>query len=218
MGLCLCLLVLRMKFNLNRKIVPVVTITDVREALPLAEALLAGGLDVLEILFRTPAAEPAVRSIAKEFPSIQLGAGTLLESRQLIQAQDAGAVFGVAPGLNRMIVEAANQIGLPFVPGTITPSEVENAISLGCKLLKFFPANLAGGIPMLQALSGPYSHTGAKFVVLGGVTPQNMCEYLHLPIVAAVGGSWIVDPKLIAAKNWNAITSKAKEALAIAKG
>jgi 2-dehydro-3-deoxyphosphogluconate aldolase/(4S)-4-hydroxy-2-oxoglutarate aldolase len=154
----------------EKRIVPVVSIKEVQDAVPLAEALLAGGLDVLEITFRTPAAELAVRSIAKEFPKMRLGAGTLLEHKQLAQAQEAGAQFGVAPGLNRMVIEASQRIGFPFIPGVMTPSEVESGLSLGCKLLKFFPANLAGGIPMLQALAGPYSHTGLKFVVLGGVS------------------------------------------------
>lgn len=199
----------------EKRIVPVVSIKEVQDAVPLAEALLAGGLDVLEITFRTPAAEAAVRSIAKEFPRMRLGAGTLLEPKQLTQAQEAGAQFGVAPGLNRRVIEASQRIGFPFIPGVMTPSEVERGLSLGCKLLKFFPANLAGGIPMLQALAGPYGHTGLQFIVLGGVTPQNMREILDLSIVVAVGGSWVVDPKLIAAKDWNAITSRTKEALTI---
>jgi 2-dehydro-3-deoxyphosphogluconate aldolase/(4S)-4-hydroxy-2-oxoglutarate aldolase len=204
-----------MNIYFEKRIVPVVSIKEVQDALPLAEALMAGGLDVLEITFRTPAAESALRSIAKEFPKMLLGAGTLLEPSQLPLAQDAGARFGVAPGLNRMVIEASQRMSFPFIPGVMTPSEVEGGLSLGCKLLKFFPANLAGGIPMLQALAGPYGHTGLKFVVLGGVTTQNMREILDLPIVVAVGGSWLVDPKLIAAKNWDAITSRTKEALEI---
>jgi 2-dehydro-3-deoxyphosphogluconate aldolase/(4S)-4-hydroxy-2-oxoglutarate aldolase len=205
-----------MNIHLEKRIVPVATIKDLREAEPVAAALLAGGLDILEITFRTPAAESAVKSITKAFPSMRIGAGTLLDAKQLAQAKDAGAAFGVAPGLNRAVVEAAQQMNFPFIPGVMTPSEVENGISLGCTLLKFFPANLAGGVPMLQALAGPYGKTGVKFVVLGGVTPQNMREILELPVVAAVGGSWIVDPKLIAAKDWNAIATRAREALAIA--
>lgn len=205
-----------MNLYFEKRIVPVVTIAEVQNALPLAEALLAGGLDVLEITFRTPAAEPAVRSITKEFPNMRIGAGTLLERSQITIAQDAGAKFGVAPGLNRIMIEASQEMGFPFMPGVMTPSEVESGLNLGCKLLKFFPANLAGGVPMLQALAGPYGQTGLKFVVLGGVTPQNMLEFLNLPIVSAVGGSWLVDPKLIAAKDWKAITNRTKEALAIA--
>lgn len=200
----------------HKKLVPVVAgLQHVEDAVPLAEALLAGGLDVIEITFRTAAAEPAVRAIAQKLPQMILGAGTLLTSEQVQRAKDAGAQFGVAPGFNPEIVKAASQLDFPFVPGVMTPSEVENAISAGCKLLKFFPANVAGGVPMLKALVGPYGHTGAKFVVLGGVTPSNMREFLEVPIVAAVGGSWIVDPALIAKRDWATITTRAKEALAI---
>jgi 2-dehydro-3-deoxyphosphogluconate aldolase/(4S)-4-hydroxy-2-oxoglutarate aldolase len=183
---------------------------------PLAEALLAGGLNVIEITFRTPASEPAVKEIVRRFPEMIVGAGTLLEPAQVQRAHDAGAKFGVAPGLNVRVVDAARQVGLPFVPGAMTPSEVEAALVQGCKILKFFPANLAGGVPMLQALAAPYAHTGVRFIALGGVTPANMREFLDLPIVAAVGGSWIVDPQLIAARDWRAITKRTEEALAIA--
>ena len=123
--------------------------------------------------------------------------------------------FGVAPGLNLDVVKTAQRIGMPFVPGVMTPSEIEMAINAGCKLLKFFPANLAGGAAMLKALTGPYGHTGVKFIVLGGVTPETMPEFLALPIVAAVGGSWVVDPGLIAKRDWCGITARTKEALAI---
>ena len=206
-----------MNINLTHKrIVPVVAgLQHVEDALPLAEALLAGGLDVMEITFRTAAAEPAVRTIAQNLPQMILGAGTLLTADQVQRAKDAGAQFGVAPGLNLEVVKTAQRIGLPFVPGVMTPSDIEMAINAGCKLLKFFPANLAGGAAMLKALTGPYGHTGVKFIVLGGVTPETMPEFLALPIVAAVGGSWVVDPGLIAKRDWCGITARTKEALAI---
>lgn len=200
----------------HKKYVPVVSsLQHVEDAVPLAEALLAGGLDVIEITFRTAAAEPAVRAIAQKLPQMILGAGTLLTAEQVQRAKDAGAQFGVAPGFNPNVVKAANKLNLPFVPGVMTPSEVENAIAAGCKLLKFFPANVGGGVTMLKALAGPYGHTGARFVVLGGVTPENMREFIEVPIVAAVGGSWIADPALIAKRDWATITSRTKEALAI---
>jgi 2-dehydro-3-deoxyphosphogluconate aldolase / (4S)-4-hydroxy-2-oxoglutarate aldolase len=199
----------------KQRIVPVVVIHNEEDALPLAEALIAGGLNVIEITFRTPASEPAVRAIVRRFPDMIVGAGTLLDAGQVQRALDSGAGFGVAPGLNRRIVDEARRIGLPFMPGVMTPSEVETAIDEGCRVLKFFPANLAGGVPMLKALTGPYERTGVKFVALGGVTPANMREFLALPIVAAVGGSWIVDPQLIAAGDWGAITKRTVEALAI---
>jgi 2-dehydro-3-deoxyphosphogluconate aldolase / (4S)-4-hydroxy-2-oxoglutarate aldolase len=199
----------------RRRIVPVVVIQNREDALPLAEALLAGGLDVIEITFRTLASEPAIRDIVRRYPDMVVGAGTLLDVDQVAQAVHAGAQFGVAPGLNRKIVAEARRMGLPFVPGVMTPSEVEAALDEDCKVLKFFPANLGGGVPMLKALTGPYARTGVRFIALGGVTPANMREFLDLPVVAAVGGTWIVDPKLIAARDWGAITKRVEEALAI---
>jgi 2-dehydro-3-deoxyphosphogluconate aldolase / (4S)-4-hydroxy-2-oxoglutarate aldolase len=207
---------LDLKAITSGRIVPVVVLKEADDAVPLAEALLAGGLNVIEITFRTPAAEPAVRRIVERLPQMIVGAGTLLEAAQVERAKGAGAAFGVAPGLNPRILEVAKRVGLPFMPGVMTPSEVEAAIELGCRILKFFPANLAGGVAMLKALTGPYANTGARFVVLGGVTPANMREFLDLPIVAAVGGSWIVDPQLIAAKNWSEITRRTREAVEIA--
>jgi 2-dehydro-3-deoxyphosphogluconate aldolase/(4S)-4-hydroxy-2-oxoglutarate aldolase len=198
----------------EQKIVPVVVIHDVEDALPLAEALLTGGLNVVEITFRTPTAETALERIARAHPRMIVGAGTLLEPQQLQRAKDAGARFGVAPGLSQSMLVEARQIDLPFIPGVMTPSEVEMGIAAGCRLLKLFPANLAGGPAMLKALAGPYAHTGVRFVALGGVTPANMGEYLSLPIVAAVGGSWLVEPALLAAKNWSLVTDRTREALA----
>ncbi len=198
-----------------KRIVPVVVIHDVDDAVPLAEALLAGGLDVIEITFRTPASEPAVGRIVHELPEMIVGAGTLLAPTQVQRARDVGARFGVAPGLSGPVIAAARGVGLPFVPGVMTPSEVEAALAQDCTTLKFFPASLAGGVPMLQALAGPYAQTGVKFIALGGVTPGNMGEYLKLPIVAAVGGSWIVEPRLVAAHDWGEITRRTREALGI---
>ncbi len=198
---------------LTKRIVPVVVLDDAEFAEPLAEALLAGGLDIMEITFRTEAAEESIRRIATQFPEILLGAGTLLEKEQVQRAKDAGAVFGLAPGLNPNIISAANKIGLQFSPGVMTPSDVEMALALGCKLLKFFPAEVAGGVDMLKALSGPYGHTGVKFIPTGGVTSENIRSYLKLPIVAAIGGSWMVDKKLINEKKWSEITRITRHAI-----
>jgi 2-dehydro-3-deoxyphosphogluconate aldolase/(4S)-4-hydroxy-2-oxoglutarate aldolase len=198
---------------LAKRIVPVVVLDDVESAEPLAEALLEGGLDIMEITFRTAAAAESIKRIAKRFPEILLGAGTLLEKEQVIRAKNAGAVFGLAPGLNPEIVKTANEAGLSFSPGVMTPSEVEQALSLGCKLLKFFPAEAAGGVNMLKSLAGPYAHTGVKFVPTGGVTSANLATYLKLPVVAAIGGSWMVDKALVNAGKWEEITRLTKEAL-----
>jgi len=198
---------------LAKRIVPVVVLDDVESAEPLAEALLAGGLDIMEITFRTAAAEESIRRIAKRFPEILLGAGTLLNQDQVRRAKDAGAVFGLAPGLNPQIVTAAHEISLQFSPGVMTPSEVELALSLDCKLLKFFPAEVAGGVNMLKALSGPYAHTGVKFIPTGGVSSSNLIDYLKLPVVAAIGGSWMVDKQLVNEGKWADITRITREAI-----
>lgn len=195
---------------------PVVILEDIQAAEPLAEALLAGGLDVMEITFRTPAASGAIRRIATAFPQILLGAGTLLDREQVLDAREAGAVFGLAPGLNPRVVEAAIDCGMTFVPGVMTPSEVDQALELGCKLQKLFPAGLAGGVEMLKALAGPFAHTGVRFIPMGGINPDNLGGYLKLPIVAAAGGSWMVDKALIAARRWNEITRLCRQARAIA--
>ncbi|MES2660779.1 MAG: bifunctional 4-hydroxy-2-oxoglutarate aldolase/2-dehydro-3-deoxy-phosphogluconate aldolase [Verrucomicrobiota bacterium] len=201
---------------LAKRIVPVVVLDKVESAEPLAEALLAGGLDIMEITFRTAAAEESIKRIAASFPEILLGAGTLLEKDQVKRAKDAGAVFGLAPGLNPNTISAANEIGLQFSPGVMTPSDVEQALSLGCKLLKFFPAEVAGGVDMLKALAGPYGHTGLKFIPTGGVSSENLATYLKLPVVAAIGGSWMVDKQLVNEGKWSEITRITREALAAA--
>ena len=201
---------------LAKRIVPVVVLESANDAEPLAEALLAGGLDIMEITFRTAAAAESIERIANSFPEILLGAGTLLEPDQVVRAKDAGAVFGLAPGLNPEIIAKAKEVHLQFSPGIMTPSDVEQALSLGCKLLKFFPAGAAGGPAMLKALAGPYAHTGVKFVPTGGISSKNLADYLSVPVVAAIGGSWMVDKKLVADGNWSEITRVRKEALAAA--
>ena len=201
---------------LAKRIVPVVVLDSADSAEPLAEALLAGGLDIMEITFRTAAAEESIRRISSRFPEILLGAGTLLDRDQVLRARAAGAVFGLAPGLNPEIIAAANDAGLNFSPGVMTPSEVEQALSLGCKLLKFFPAEAAGGVAMLKSLAGPYAHTGVRFIPTGGVTTANLASYLKVPVVAAIGGSWMVDKALVNSGNWPEITRLTREALAAA--
>ena len=187
------------------------------DAVPLAEALLAGGLDVMEITFRTAAAEGSLKRIAERLPEILLGAGTLLDADQVKRARGAGAVFGLAPGLNPETIHTARAEGLVFSPGVMTPGEVEQALSLGCDLLKFFPAEAAGGTAMLKALAGPYAHTGVRFIPTGGIGPHNLGDYLKLPIVAAIGGSWMVEKSLIATGQWSEITRLTRDALAAAQ-
>lgn len=199
---------------LDKRVVPVVVLDRVDDAEPLAEALLKGGLDVIEITFRTEAAEDSIQAIARSFPDMLIGAGTLLATDQVKRAAEAGASFGLAPGLNPEVVAEAKSCGIEFSPGIMTPSDVEAALALGCKLQKFFPAMAAGGPAMLKALAGPYAHTGVKFVPTGGINRNNMAEFLRLPVVAAIGGSWMVDRKLISSGAWTEITDLTKEALA----
>ena len=198
----------------QKRIVPVVVLDREDQAEPLAEALLRGGLPVMEVTFRTAVAAAAIKRIAVRFPEICIGAGTLLTTEQISMAVDAGAMFGVAPGLNRTNVEKAQALGLPFVPGVLTPSEIEAALALGQKTLKFFPAEAVGGAPMLKALAGPYAHTGVTFIPTGGINAKNMASYLALPTVAAIGGSWMVDKALIRDGRWDEITSLTRATLA----
>lgn len=200
----------------TRRVIAVAAIDTPDNAARLAEALLAGGLDIIEITFRTAAAEQCIAKVRQAFPDMLVGAGTVLEPEQLVRARAAGAQFGVAPGLNERVVQKAAELNMPFMPGVMTPSEVERALGLDCKLLKFFPAQAAGGVKTLKALAGPYAHTGVKFIPLGGIDATNAAEYLALPIVAAVGGTWLADAKLIAAGNWTQITALTKQALEVA--
>ena len=200
----------------NTRVVPVVVLHSAEDALPLAEALLAGGLDVMEITFRTVAAPESIRRIASAHPGILLGAGTVLTADQAKQAKDLGAQFALAPGLNPEVIAAAQQADLAFAPGIMTPSDIERALALGCNILKFFPAGAAGGPAMLKSLAGPYAHTGVRFIPTGGISASNMRDYLAVPVVAAIGGSWMVDPKLIEANDWTTITRLTREAVDLA--
>ncbi len=198
----------------DKRLVPVIVLDHVDQAAPLAEALLKAGLNVMEITFRTDAAEGSIRTIAQRFPEILVGAGTLLSADQVRRARDAGASFGLAPGLDETVLAAAGAAGLPFVPGVATASEINRALTLGLRTLKFFPAEALGGVKTLQALWGAFSHTGALFIPTGGITTANAPAYLSQPSVAAIGGSWMVDRKLIQAGDWAAIESLTREALA----
>ncbi len=197
----------------TKRLVPVTDLKDADDALPVAEALLAGGLNLIEVTFRNPCAEKSIRLIRSNLPEMYVGAGTLLKVDQISMAQNAGAHFGVAPGLNKSVFVAARNAAFPFIPGAMTPSEIETAMAEGHTLLKFFPAHIAGGREMIKALQGPYLHTGLRLIVLGGVLLEKMEAYLNLPLVAAVGGTWSVNQDLIAAKDWKTITARTREAV-----
>jgi len=191
----------------------VAVVDSVEDAVSLARALAQGGLPLIEITLRTTCALDCIRAIRRSCPEVLVGAGTILEPSQVKAAVEAGAAFGVSPGLNPDVVRAASEQRLPFIPGVMTPSDVETALRLGCRLLKFFPADAAGGVKMLKALAGPYEAAGARFIPLGGISPVNMAEFLALPVVAAVGGSWVCDRKLVREKNWTEITALTAAAL-----
>lgn len=196
-------------------VVPVIAIEKADAAIPLADALLEGGLPVVEITFRTAPAAEVIRKIAKERPELIVGAGTVLTGANLRAAKSSGAAFAVAPGLHPHVVKQARAIGLPFVPGVATPSEIELGLSLGCKYLKFFPAEALGGVSMIDALSAPYKHTGLRFTPTGGVNPRNLESYLKLETVAAVGGTWIAKKEDLANGKWDDIRARCKAAVEI---
>jgi 2-dehydro-3-deoxyphosphogluconate aldolase/(4S)-4-hydroxy-2-oxoglutarate aldolase len=198
-------------------VVPVIAIESVEAALPLADALAEGGLPVAEITFRTAAGGEVIARIAKERPNLILGAGTVLSLENLRAAKNAGARFGVAPGTNPDIVAEAARLGLPFIPGVVTPSEVEKALALGAKIQKFFPAEASGGLAMIKALAAPYGHTGVKFMPTGGVSPANLEEYLKNEAVLCVGGTWIATKELIKEKKWGEIRENCRKAMEIVR-
>jgi 2-dehydro-3-deoxyphosphogluconate aldolase/(4S)-4-hydroxy-2-oxoglutarate aldolase len=194
-------------------VVAVLMIDRVDDAVPVAEALLHGGVDAMELTLRTDAALPALKSIAESVPEMLAGIGTILKPDQIVQAKDSGAAFGVSPGTNVDVIEAAQEAGLPFAPGIMTPSDIERALPFGCEILKFFPAGSSGGIKHLKNIAAPYAHLGLKYVPLGGVNQENMTDYLKEDIIAAVGGSWIAARDLIASGQWDQITSNASSAV-----
>ena len=193
------------------KIIPVIVINDIKNAVPLAQALVDGGLPCAEITFRTAAAAGAIREITKAFPSMLVGAGTVLTAQQADEAVAAGAKFVVAPGLNPTTVKYCTEKGIPILPGVCTPSEIEQGLSLGLDVLKFFPAEQAGGVDMLRALCSPYANV--KFVPTGGLTPANVSQYLALKNVLACGGSWMVKEEMISAGEFDGIRELTSEAV-----
>jgi 2-dehydro-3-deoxyphosphogluconate aldolase/(4S)-4-hydroxy-2-oxoglutarate aldolase len=188
-------------------------IDRVDDAVPVAEALLRGGVDAMELTLRTGAALPALELITGSVPEMLAGIGTIIKKEQVTQAKDSGAAFGVSPGTNIDVIKAAQDAGLPFSPGIMTPSDIERALPFGCEILKFFPAGSSGGIKHLKNIAAPYAHLGLKYVPLGGINQGNMKDYLKEDIIAAVGGSWIASRDLIDSGQWDQITSNASSAV-----
>lgn len=193
-----------------RPVMPVLVIEDVGLAVDLAAALQAGGVQVLEVTLRTHRALEAVSAISEAFPDLLVGAGTLIHTEQFLEARDAGAHFVVSPGCTQRLAAAAEDAGLPYLPGVMTPSEVLQALEYGYRSLKLFPANGNASVKMLKSLKGPF--TGIRFCPTGGITPDNLAGFLRLPNVTCVGGTWIAPDNLIRARAWDQITQLAREA------
>ncbi len=193
-------------------VVPAIVIESPEDSVPLADALIEGGLPLIEITFRTEAAADVLNTIKKRKPEILLAAGTILSVEHLLMAKECGAQFAFSPGLNPVIVKKAQEIDFLFVPGVMTPSEVEQGLSFGLKVMKFYPSVASGGIEMLKALAAPYAHLGVKFTPTGGINMDNMENYLKYNRVLAVGGTWIASKDLIADKKWDKIKQNARNA------
>ena len=194
-------------------VIPVIVIEDLAHAIPLAKALVAGGVRVLEVTLRTAAGLAAIQLIAREVPDAIVGVGTLTRPQDFKDAIDVGAQFGVSPGLTPAMIQAAHETRLPLLPGVMTPSDVIAARLAGFSELKLFPAQQAGGIGMLKALGGPFPDV--TFCPTGGVSPENAPDFLALPNVACVGGSWLAPKAALAAGDWGKITALAKAASAL---
>jgi 2-dehydro-3-deoxyphosphogluconate aldolase/(4S)-4-hydroxy-2-oxoglutarate aldolase len=194
-------------------IIPVLVLDDVDSGLRLCELLQRCGLKAAEITYRTKAAPDVIREAAKRFPDLFLGAGTVLNAEHLKQAFDLGASFAVAPGFNPAIVREAVERNFAFCPGVATPSEVEQAYSLGIRMFKFFPAEALGGVAMLKNIIAPYKHLGIKFMPTGGVTAANAPEWLAVPEIACVGGTWLGKADDLKAGNWDKIEKDARAAM-----
>jgi 2-dehydro-3-deoxyphosphogluconate aldolase/(4S)-4-hydroxy-2-oxoglutarate aldolase len=194
------------------RLVPVITIDRVEDAVPMAQALVAGGLRLLEITLRTPAAPAAARAIVSEVPEAVVGIGTVLTPEDLHRAQDIGAQYALSPGATPELLDAAAAESMPFIPGITTASELIQAITRGFDTVKFFPAMPAGGIPALKSLAGPFPQV--RFCPTGGISEDNAADWLALPNVVAVGGSWLTPDTDVRAGNWTAITQRARRALA----
>ena len=191
-------------------VVPVVVLEDAKDAVPTAKAMLAGGIDVMEITFRTAAAADSIKAVAQECPDMVVGAGTVVNLEQCKLSVECGAKFIVSPGYDEETVAWCCDNGIPVTPGCVTPTEIMMALKHGLKVLKFFPANVYGGLSAIKSLAGPFG--GVKFIPTGGVNAQNLAEFISSPYIHAVGGSWICPKADIAAGNFDKITALCKEA------
>ena len=198
----------------SHRLVPVVVLDDAGDAGGLAEALVAGGLPVAEVTFRTSAAAEAIAVMAKR-GDVLVGAGTVLTVSQVDEAVEAGASYIVAPGLSKAVVRRCQKVGIPVLPGAVTATEITRAMELGLSTVKFFPAETSGGAAAIKALSAPFG--GVKFVPTGGIGPKNVGEYLALDCVSAIGGSWMVPKDLVRAHKFEEVSALTRDAVALVK-
>lgn len=196
-------------------IVPVVVLNKVEDAIPTAKALLAGGINVMEITFRTAAAAECIAKVAAEMPEMIVGAGTVVNLEQLHKAVEAGAKFIVSPGSDEEIIKKAHELDVPIVPGVVTPTEIMVGLKLGVKVFKFFPAEAYGGLKTIKNLCGPFPQI--TFVPTGGISQANAEEYIKNPKISAVGGSWMVTAAMVEAGQFDEITAKSKAATDLVK-
>ncbi len=193
-------------------VIAVLELERAGDAVPVIDALLAGGITAIELTLRTAAAIDSMRAIAAQRPEMTIGVGTVIFAGQIERIIEAGAHFAVSPGFNPVIVDEARRCGLSFAPGVATPSELEAAVAKGCTLLKVFPAEPLGGVEYLRSMNNPYAYLGLSYIPLGGVNLQNLHSWAQLKPVVAVGGTWIAPRSLIAEQNWPEITKRAVEA------
>jgi 2-dehydro-3-deoxyphosphogluconate aldolase/(4S)-4-hydroxy-2-oxoglutarate aldolase len=194
----------------------VITVDSAADAVPLARALVAGGIRAMELAWRTAATPDALRAIVSEVPEMLAGVGTILSADQVRVVVGIGAAFGVSPGLSATVLSAARSAGLPFAPGVQTASDVQAALEHGCRFLKYFPAQTAGGLPHLRSLNAPFAHLGLRYLALGGIDESNAIAYWREPAVAAIGGSWIAPTNLARERAWETIRARAAAARALA--
>lgn len=192
-------------------VIAVLVIDELKNAVPVAKALLKGGVNAIELTLRTPVALDAAKAIKEEVPEMILGFGTVLNPEQVKEASQLGADFAVSPGCNPQVLAAAKEYGLSFAPGIVTPSDIEVAVEYGCRVLKYFPAETAGGMKNLSSMVAPYNYLGLRFIPLGGLNITNAASYLESPLITAIGGSWIAKQSLIQAQEWETITENARE-------
>lgn len=195
----------------DTQVIAVLVIDEIKDAVPLAQALLRGGVTAIELTLRTPVAMDAARAILQEVPDISVGLGTVLTVKQVEVAAKIGVDFAVAPGCNPRIIAAAREHGLSFAPGVVTPTDIEIALEQGCRVLKYFPAETSGGLKHLTSMANPYQYLGLSFIPLGGLNLSNAKTYLASPLICAIGGSWIARRPLIQANDWDTIAHNARE-------